>query len=263
VELTEGAIKAIQAPVREAEQLTKAVAFIDTPDPRSKLLVQSGKHELFSVPPPCRKHFVQSLEDLITYARTCQADPVIWHGGGAVTLILDDSDRRDLVVFTLSWSAPWNKLRQIEDQDAPVAFTQKELIRLLRFYLKANEVLITAFRRLSFQAIIGGAGDVGKSRESLGRTIEAEVQGAADLPEEIVVRVPIYTNTGEREEYPVRLLLEYDGQAQRILLLPEPGALDQLQEQHQADIHSRLSAALGEDDPQDNAKAVPIYFGKP
>ena len=251
MELTQGAIEAIQKPVRDAEALTKAVQILDTPDPRKKLLVQSGKHEEIAVPPPFREHMVGSLADLIAYAEK-QPKAVVWHYPAGVVLILDDDDRRDRVKFPLEFSDAWAKLKELDGGLTPLA--QKDFVRLLRIHLGASAATITVFRKLNFQTQISGGGEIQKTRESLGKSIEAEVQGTSDLPEDLVVSVPIYETAGERQTYSVRLLLEYDAQAQRILVTPEPGLLAELEETHQADIRSRLEAGLIE---------VPAYFGKP
>jgi len=258
MELTQGAIEAIQKPVREAEALTKAVQLIDGPDPRKKLLVQAGKHEEVAVPPPFRNHCVGSLADLIAYAKR-QPEAVVWHCPECVILILDDKDRRDRTKFELTFSSAWRTLQQLNDGFMPL--TQKDFVRLLRVQLAASPATVTIFRKLSFQMQINGAGEVQKSRESLGKSIEAEVQGTAELPEDLLVTVPIYETAGERQTYSVRLLLEYDAQAQRILVTTEPGLLAELEEQHQQDIRSRLVAGLTADERDE--PMIPVYFGRP
>jgi len=253
MELSQGAIEAIQKPVREAEQLTKAVAILDSPDPRKKFLVQSGKHEEIAVPPPFRKHLVGSLTDLISYAEK-HPKGVVWHSHSAVVLLLDDEDRRDSVVFPLDISDAWKKLKELDAEMTPLS--QRDFVRLLRFYLGASPATVTTFRKLTFQSQVNAVGEIQKTKESLGRSIEAEVQGTSDLPEELIFNVPIYENIGERQLYPVRLFLEYDAQAQRIYAVPEPGVLIELEETHQADIRQRLGAGL-------DKKDIPVYYGRP
>ena len=239
MEFTADAVKAIQQPAIDAERLTKAVTIVDSPDPRQKWLVQSGRYETVAVPPPFRKHLVRSLLDLIAYA-TDLTKAVVWHCPEGVVLVLDDDDRRDTVYFPLEFSEAWTKLCAIEQQSA---LTQKDMIRLLRFYLNASAETITLFRKLDFKVISEGGGEIQKSKESLGRSITAEVHGAADLPEELFVEVPIYSNCGERQEYKVRLLLEYDAQAQRIVVVPKPGRIAELEEEHQTDIRASSGRA--------------------
>ena len=70
MDITEGAIKAIQQPAIDAEKLTKAVTILDYPgDTHKRILVQSGKHEVLSVPPAPRNHHVHTLVDLVEYAK--------------------------------------------------------------------------------------------------------------------------------------------------------------------------------------------------
>jgi hypothetical protein len=260
MELTEGAVRAIQDPVREAEKLTKAVTIVDTPDPRKKLLVQSGSYKEIVVPATFRKHQVSSLADLIAYGR--RTGGVVWHSVCGVTLLLDDEDRRDSVQFALQCSDAWKQLKQMNDGGK--SLTQKMFIRLLRLYLGASPATVNIFRRMDFQTQIKSGGEITKSKESLGRSIEAEVQGSSDLPEDLTVEVPIYENVGERQTYVVRLLLEYDAQNSQILVMPEPGLLTELEYSHQNDIHDRLEAGLlGDDESTKAAKPIAIYHGTP
>jgi len=257
MDMTEGAVKAIQDPVREAERLTKAVTLIPTPDPRRQLLVQSGTFQDFIVPPPPREHDVYSLADLISYALD-KPKAVVWHNETCVTLVLDDDDRRDTVTFDLLKTDAWKKLEAIDEQ--PVAFSQREFIRLLRLYFGIGEEVITQFRKIDFKVINEGTGQIGKSQESLGRQINAEVRGTADLPEDLIFNVAIYQSSGERQQYAVRLLLEYDATGQKIIAMVESGLLSELEENHQAVIHERLQSSLEGDKDH---PSVPVYFGSP
>lgn len=258
MEMTEGAIKAIQQPAIDAEGLKNAAKFVPTPDPRKHLLVHGAKHEEFEVPPPFRAHQVASLVDMFAYASHAEKG-VLWHSLLEVVLILDDTDRRDRVTLPLTMSEGWKRLRSLERPEVQ-SLTQKDLIKLLRCYLAASPATVAIFRKLEFNTQIKGAGDFQKSRESLGKQIEAEVQGTVGLPDDLLVEVPIYDTVGERQTYTVQLLLDYDAQNQRILVMPEPGAIAEAEDSHQADIHQRLTAGVG---GNDGSAGIPVYHGSP
>ena len=250
------AVRAIQDTAREAERNIKAAAFIPTPNPRKQLLLHADKHEEFVVPPPARSHKVYTLVDLIAYAKGGVEEKTkgsLWYGPAGATLLIDDADRRDRVTFSLVLSDTWLRLAKLDGGDN--ALQPKDLIRLLRTHLGASEATVAVFRKLDFQTMIKNSSNVSKNRESMGNSIEAEVQGTSDLPEELFVEVPIYCTAGEKQTYRVRLLLEYDPQAGRIIVCPKPDLLEDLVDRHQADIRARLDAEL--------ADVLPIYYGSP
>ena len=251
MDLTQGAVEAIQRPVREAEQLTKAVAIIDFPgDPKRKLLIQNGKHEFIDVPPPLRAHSVDTLADLIKQALLYDRGS-IWISAELVLLLIDDEDRRERVNFCLCPSQAWDQLGNLE---ARGPLTQKDTIRLLKNYLGCSAATVAVFRTLDFESRIKTSGQVDRGRESLGKSVEAKVQGTQDLPESLCVTVPIYATAGERQTYSIPLLLDYDVQAARILIEPEPDILAETLQTHLEDIRDRLEKDLPD---------YRIYLGRP
>lgn len=268
-DLTEGAIKAIQAPVQLAESLKKIATFLDVPgDCRRKLLVQANKHEFVAVPAPPRAHTVFTLADLLAYADKsggAEIDPdddeqeesatplVIWHNRDGVVLVLDDGDRRDRVSFMLELSRPWRILQAIESGND--SFSQKDFIRLLRNEFAVSEAIVGEFRKINFKVLAQTSGEVARGRESLGKQIETEVKtGAAELREELLLEAPIYVNPQEDQPYRVKLLLDYDAQAGKILASVQADALSRAMDAHQATIDSRCR--MGQAD-------VAVYFGAP
>jgi len=242
MDLTEGAVKAIQEPVKLAESLTKVVEIKDYPgDPTHKIVVQSGKYTLIDVPPPQRAHQLLTLADLMVLANRYK-DGSIWYLMNKIVLLLDDNDRREFVVMPLELSTPWKLLMKLQEHGP---LTQKDTIRLLK-QLGLNAAVIAVFRKLDFESRIRSSGQVDKGRETMGKSIEAQVQGTAELPEEVCVSVPIYITPGERQTYTVRLTVDYDvaQSPPRILIEPEPDVLEEIVEQHMADIRERLEEEL-------------------
>ena len=251
MDLTQGAVEAIQKPVREAEQLTKAVTILDYPgDPTRKLLVQSGKYQELLVPPPLRSHHVFTLADLVSHALLHERGS-IWITAKNVVLLTDAADRRERVTFPLERSEAWRQLEALNERGA---LSQKDVIRLLKNYLGCSSGMVAIFRKLDFESRIKTSGQVDRSRESLGKSVEAQVQGTADLPEELTVSVPIYVSVGERQTYTIPLLIDYDVQAARILIEPEPDVLAETITAHLEDIRERLNKDLPD---------YQVYFGVP
>ena len=263
MDITEGAVKAIQSTAREAEMNLKAVSFLQGPDPRKQYLVRGKEHTEIPVPPPPRRHTVHTLQDLIAFADQVAelaeaaddtAKLVIWHCHEKVTLVIDDDDRRDTVTFPLEYSSLWTILRQIDEQGT-LAFTQKDFVRMLRKDFAVSEAVITEFRKIDFRVLSQSGGEVGRGKESLGKSIEAEVRtGAQELREELDVEAPIYVNPREDQPYRVRLLLDYDATAAKILVSLQADCLAKCELAHQANISTRCGEGESE---------AAVYFGQP
>jgi hypothetical protein len=219
--------------------------------------VKLGKEiKTFVLPPAVRKHTVHSLDDLIAYAtKDGNTAPVVWHGGKGATLLLDDADRRDVVVFPLTESRRFAKLRELVA--AKPFLDQTAFVRLLRVELGMdNELVVKQFRKLSFKMDRGGEGEVNQGLNRLSKSVVAEVRGVDDLPDELSVEVPVYQQSGERQPYLVKCAIEIDSVNERFQLIPLPDELERVVDLAQASIRGRLETAVAD-------KKIPVYYGEP
>lgn len=237
-----------------AQQAQKAIVLPELSTDGRKAFVQQGNEiKEFVLPPPRRRHTVNLLADLIAYAlRTENAKPVVWHGQQGVVLIPDDGDRRDLVVFPLTLSSRYSCLAKLAKE--PQAMNQQKFCRLLRRDLGIEAVIVQQFRKLDWKDGSGGSSEVTPTNLRVSKSIVAEVQGVAELPEELTVPSPVYVESGERDEYNVQCSIEIDVQNQAFMFGPLPDELSRIVDLHQANIRKRLEAALG---------TIPIYNGTP
>jgi hypothetical protein len=252
------ALELIQQTARDA-QATRLMPELSG-DGRKAFVQQGGEIKEFDLAPPARRHHVHSLVDLILYARQQRnKSPIVWHGVDDVVLLTDDADRRDFVFFPLTHSTRFLVLRELAEKKP--AFDQAKFIRLLRIDLGLDNVAVVAqFRKLDFTMSDVGVGDIKHGQSRLGKEIAAKIEGIADLPEELPVPVPIYQETGEREEYLVRCAVEIDPINRVFQLLPMPDELERVLDLAQAGIHKRLTTALSAIDGQ---AAIPVYYGEP
>lgn len=245
-------------------QEAKAARVLDIRgDGRTQYVDQNGELTPVVVAPRVRSHHVFSLDDLIVYggqvaerqseAPTC----VVWHDTDGVVLVLDDSDRRDTVTFELNFSSQFRVLRELAEKRP--SMQQQAFVRMLRISLQIDEAIIAIFRKLDWKSTTHTKGETLPDRESLGRSIEAQVQGTSGIPDSIVVPTPIYTNLGEDNLYNVNCLVEFDALNATIQLLPAAGEFERVLDRHQAAIRVRLEK------PLQDAKGprVPIYYGTP
>ena len=127
--------------------------------------------------------------------------------------------------------------------DSAPEFTQLEFIRTLRA-LDVNPATIAIFRRLDFKVVMAAEGEFQHGKDRMGKSIAAEVKGTAEIPEELMISVPVYSNRGERD--PVEILCQIDLDAQRsaIHFRPKGDELDIAVETAQASIAARLVEAF-------------------
>ena len=109
---------------------------------------------------------------------------------------------------------------------------------------------------IKFRKSDSGASSIQHGSESLGRTIEAEVSGAGDIPESVVVSCPVYANHGEREKTATIMydleIVPADGQFR---FRPIPDELERVIDAALDDIRTRIVDAL----PDGSA----VFFGSP
>jgi hypothetical protein len=215
-------------------------------DPHRYWIEHDAQLTEHAVPPPVRGHRVLTLEDLIAAAKSSFAvKPVVWHNEKGAVLVLDDDTRRDRVCFDLHASVPFVALQQLDA--AAAKFSPKELAMFLRTTLASciyNRDLVKLLRKLTWKTSSETRTVSGPGRESLGRDVEAELQTPdVPLPEELDIELPLYTNVGEDNLWPVRCLLEPDIPSQRFAFGPIPGELEKAAQFHQANIRERLEQA--------------------
>jgi len=230
-------------------------------NPRTAYVWLGDELREIQLPPAPRQHSVRSLEDLANYALALAEGkhlpclPVIWHNTTEVVLMCHDEDRRDRVTFKLDPSQQFTSLMRLADEPHSY-FQQREFLQLLRLKLGVDPATINQFRRLDWKSSSEIHGVVERGRESLGKSVEAEILGMAELPETLDVEFAIYETVGEDRLYRLRCLLDFDATNARMTIVPQPGELQHALNVHQVDIENRLAALL------DDA-AVPVYYGSP
>ena len=90
--MLEEALDSLAGTFKKATEARK----LDLPGDGRKVFVdQGGTLTAHDIPPACRAHKVDSVEDLIAAATRWNSKPVVWISGEAVVLLTNDDDRRD------------------------------------------------------------------------------------------------------------------------------------------------------------------------
>jgi len=234
---------------------------VDVGDPRKVAFQVNGQIREFDVPPGVRCHVVRQLNDLVGYAKRTVEEaaegagpPVVWHGESHVVLVIDDSDRRDCVVFDLTTSREMRTLMNLEEAGrAPL--DHASFVRLLRIKLGLPAEQVARFRKLAWTAGDKLTSDRRHAKESLDQSMMAEVSGVDGLPEEIEVRVPVYREEGERGVVVIHCAVDVDAVEKTLELMPLPGELEGAFQDAQRDIRQRLDKEL--------SSLMGVYYGAP
>lgn len=206
---------------------------------------------------PARVHSASNLESFaaIVVDYGDKEDATVWHKDNLVVAVLNTGDasyRDDTVRWSLTASEKFKALTQ----DAPRPKSHAEFVRFLvqslRDELDASAPgLLGTIRNLKFRSADEQTGDIKQGRESMGRSIEAEITGATELPETIIVKVRRWASL----EYvaAIECLLVLDVQERKLSIRPLADQLEQAENGAQGWLHEQLTAAV----------ECPVYFGTP
>jgi hypothetical protein len=240
--------------VKKLAQEAQIAEVLDIEDGRTKYIRIGNEVHTFAVPPPERKHQVMVLDDLIKYVMdTSDPKATVWHNEEVIVALLDDADRRDTLKMPLFLSERLETLKTLE-KNKPV-LNQKELLFFLRYKLGfKNTSVINQFRKLDWVNSSTDSSNVNFANAKLGKSIIAEVSGFENLPEEIRIDVPVYTNSGESQEYAVICGIEIDTFNHSFQLIPLPDEINRIIDLAQTSIRERLESGL---------TGVGLYYGTP
>lgn len=215
---------------------------------------------------PCREHMICDLASLATLVNgpVSQADgelcagrphASVWHKGDKVVIVFDDSDesyRDDGAEWTLNPSKKFMSLIA----DAPKARNQAAFIEFLvenlRDELEASRPgLLGNLRNLRFKNNSEGTGNIQHNRASLGRQVEAEISGAIELPETLILNVRRWADM----EYivAVECYLKLDPLQETLALRPLADELQEAENKAQEWLHERITQEI----------ECPVYYGTP
>lgn len=140
------------------------------------------------IDPPLRSDTVATVSDIVEVIESA-GNPEVWVGNGSTVVLLDRKDRRERVTCLHPESDRFRTLRGLDSVTRE--FTPAEAIRFLRFELPGDHAapLIDTLRTVDFTRKSDGRATTEHGRESLGRKVEAQVQGQSAIPETFSVSV--------------------------------------------------------------------------
>lgn len=228
-------------------------------DSREAKYLIGGELTTFEKEHPARDHEAKSLDDVVRLARRfheSEDSPVVWYDFDAVRLVINDAGHRDETA-TLNLIPTDVFCRVVGLRTQPQWYELKPFVRMLRIELAGTlepSELLEKVRRLKFENGSITTAEVARNRESLGREITSRVDGTAEIPEEVTLRVRVWSNLGEDERFGVRCAVETDPAMGKLQLIPLPDEIERVKNLAIVGLAGRLSDGLGD---------VPSYFGRP
>lgn len=222
-----------------------------------------GVLQKHTVTPPFRNHMLRSVSEVPGFVASAKerfdSKPSIWYSPIAVIVLLDDSPDlnklgagRVQLVHTPQFAAVL-KLQTTR-------FNQKDFVRLLRTTLLGcldddGRQLLRVARVIDFAVNTTGRGTVERSRESIGREIEAEVRSdAGEFPEGVVLSVRVFTDPALTVTRRVSCAVEIDAKDQTFELVPLPLQCEEAIQADMDQLRGMLEAGTSD---------VPIFYGNP
>lgn len=257
--------------LRDLAREAAAPQLVDVGDPRKVAFTYKGEITTNDKPPSPRAHTVKRLADLVDLANDFggtpaglekdvkpKGTPVVWYDEAAVVVVFDDAGHRlERATLKLETSQVFAKLEELAKTKAK--HDQRAFVRLLRIDLAGTldpVLLLEKVRKVRFENGATTEASVGRQRESLGRSITSECRtDGGDLPEEVVLQVPVYQTNGQREPLPCRCSVEVDAAEGSFRLLPLPDELSRVRQFAVSRIADELIASL--------VPSVPCYCGTP
>jgi hypothetical protein len=232
-------------------------------DDRTRLFYECNSGQLLerAVPPPPRDHRVDTVADFIAAAiramtgAVWNGNPIIWHSGQQVVLIMDDAaDRRDRVTLELDTAPQFQSLMNLE----AAALTQRQALQVLRIELDGCGVapeIIAAVRQLRFSSSRASGSTVERGKESFDSDVLKEVVGFTSAHEFSNISVSVYQNPDLLSaRHLIRCVFDVDLAEEKVLFRPVPGELTVAVQDAQAAIRGTIHKAV---------PGLPIFWGTP
>lgn len=187
--------------IREIERLVKAANTSEVLDVKGErkgvyfIVGPTGVVEKKIADPDWHSETLETPAELRSFIEDQKQDrSSVFIADAVVIFVRDLEDRRDRAYCNLIESEPY---RWLKEKSASM-LSQADLIRLLRITFKgclgADTALLALVRKLKFDASANASVDITHGRESVGKSINSQIMGVEAIPEEVVLRVPVFEN---------------------------------------------------------------------
>lgn len=233
---------------------TETVEFDDIP--RVKFVFKpDGTRDEILAPPPPRLPAFSSYGSLVSYLNReaeVGGQPEVYVGKSRVTAYLDRMERLEYAEMPLILTERFQNLQNLDFSDSPRA-----IIRwLLRDYdpvaQSGTTGIIEALSRVDFKLLQTGKSEIAHGRETLGKSVEAAVQQAEEIPERFTLNVKVWRHLDYTATVQIGVYL--DLQEQKVHLFTNKDEVDEVFHYAVRNLAADLESGL---------KGIPVYIGMP
>ena len=182
---------------------------------------------------------------------------IVWYDATGVTVVLDDTTRRDMARLDFRKTPQFENLIGL-DAHRP-GYGQRDFRRLLRVDLAGcleSGQLLNWVSSVQFGTSVGTKGQLRGERESLGSDVEAQAMSdAGEIPDRVPLTIRLFDDPSLQGRQGVACLFELTIQDQLFRLIPLPLELHSALEREIAFVGEKLAADLNDD--------VPLFRGRP
>ncbi len=163
----------------------------------------------------------------------------------------------DRISYNLPASPQLLTLEKWGQQADGQGLTQAAFIRLLSTtFADAMPDFVDKIRKCNFQRVKETQSAIEKGKVNVSRKDLAELSGGADLPTELMFRVPVFASAKAEVMAVARVYLELDLVGEKFLLFVLPGQIEAAYSEGEDWLNRALADALDEE-------KIPLYLGTP
>lgn len=232
--------------ISEMAVKAKSPAMVADPfNPRKAYLVIDGVAFEKEVTPPLLNARVDTLESLeAAFTKFADDDSAtVWCSKKGVEVVIDSNDRIERLCLPLSFSD-----QMIASMKLPRSFSQRDLVLFLKRDMAGaiDPAVITPFRQLDFTRSDRTSGIARHGDESLGRSVQAAVSQANEIPEFLTINVRVFSNPDIVFRASIVLSVDIDPQRGVIDLTPLPDEIVNAFEAAEDHVVTAVSDQLGD-----------------
>lgn len=241
---------------------TTEFKFHEHPQMPGRVWITHGdEREQCDAPSPLRAHQLAGFDDLVAALsdKTLAKSPEIYVAADQIVAFLDREERRATVRLALQETSRWKKVMALQ---TPSSMQPKDVVKMLKLELHGGNVahVIQALSRIEFTRTGTGRTNVEHGKESLGRSVEAQVQQAKDVPEKFTLAVPVWSTSGfGRFAGQVEFGIYLDLEAQTVELRVLADEVERVRNLALAQVVTELSVQI----EKATGSVVPVFLGKP
>lgn len=181
--------------------------------------------------------------------------PVIWHDHDSVVLDYVPEYGDEYATFALREHPHFTTLKNLTE--SPRQYTQAEFLHLLKykFFGIIDPTFVAALTKVKFTKQTENGGEINRGKESIGRSVQAQVTGVEGLPEEVTLRLRVYENLGLGEGFPVHCQITVHMESEKFSISAFPCELQAAIDASQATLHEMIVAGF------DGSTDVKVRYG--